>query len=317
MAMATAARRSSVRGDETDQQLLERFVHEGEQRAFTALVRRHGSVVLAVCRQVLRHEQDAEDATQGTFLVLARKANRVSWQPSVRSWLCAVAYRLALNARTPVHETTSGTGDEWEPLEVSAHPIPLAQIEEREIREIVNEELRRLPKTYRDPVVLCYLEGKTNREAARLLGWPQGSMARRLARARQLLRERLIQRGLIITVILLAAAWMSGTFDSKRPPAHGAGMETTLFRLTGYERSRDAQPTAVLEVAKRAGADAQALERHDPGAGRSAWRTHSEEMRRAAVALAEAVEQNDDPATVLAARRLHTTCVSCHKAFRR
>jgi RNA polymerase sigma-70 factor (ECF subfamily) len=222
---------------------------------------------------------------------------------------------LALNARTPGRETRSGTTDEWEPLEVIAHPIPLAEIEEREIREIVNEELRRLPRTYRDPVVLCYLEGKTNREAARLLGWPQGSMARRLARARELLRERLIERGLIITVIMLAAAWMSGTYESKRPLAHGAGMEHTLLRLS--EPRSDEQPTAVLAVAKRAVSDAEGLHQHDPGAGRSAWRIYAEETRRAGLALVEAVEQNDDPATVLAARRLNASCVRCHKAFRR
>jgi RNA polymerase sigma-70 factor (ECF subfamily) len=311
--MATATARRAAIGDEvTDKQLLERFIKSGEQRAFTALVRRHGSVVLAVCRQVLRHEQDAEDASQGTFLVLARKADRVSWQPSVRNWLCAVAYRLAMNARTP--STASGDESEW--TLAASHPIPLADVEEREIREIINEELRRLPRTYRDPVVLCYLEGKTNREAARLLGWPQGSMARRLARARELLRERLSQRGLIITVIVLALAWIGCVSGGKQLPAHGTNTESTLLALTQEEQQSGLDRTTVLAVAKQAGLDAVALERHDPGAGQSAWRTYLEQMRRSTLALAEAVERNDDPAAVLAARRLHASCVSCHKAFR-
>src|SRR5262249_38240952 len=154
MAMAPAARRQSLGAELTDRQLLERFVQDGEQPAFTALVRRHGSVVLAVCRQVLRHDQDAEDVSQGTFLVLARKANRVAWQPSVRSWLCAVAYRLALNARGPSRKTASSD----DTMCISSHPIPVAQVEDREIREIIYEELRCLPETYREPVVLCYLE---------------------------------------------------------------------------------------------------------------------------------------------------------------
>lgn len=331
MATAPAARRQSIGTDPTDRQLLERFVHDGEQRAFTALVRRHGSVVLAVCRQVLRHDQDAEDVSQGTFLVLARKAGRVAWQPSVRNWLCAVAYRLALNARAP-RETASSIADS-DTLLASSHPIPVAEVEEREIREIIHEELRRLPETYREPIILCYLEGKTNREAARLLGWPHGSMARRLARARRLLRDRLIQRGLIITAVLIALAWLGWLSvadrnrdgnttavaqlmsEFKQPRVGGIDSETTIRRLA--EGNRQIEPAALREVANHAAEVGTALQSRELGSRGSAWRGYAEEMRRSAVALAEAAEQKDDPGVVLAARRLSASCVSCHKAFRR
>jgi RNA polymerase sigma factor (sigma-70 family) len=188
--------------DPSDVQLLERFARNRDETAFAALVERHGPMVLGVCRRVLRHEQDAEDAFQATFLVLARKAGAAGWRDSLGSWLYTVAYRLALRARAAaarrqLHErkaarmtrTASGSADE-----------------PGDLRPVLDEELSRLPEKYRAPLVLCYLQDKTQAEAARALGWPVGSMSMRLARGRELLRRRLERRGVRLATGALVAA---------------------------------------------------------------------------------------------------------------
>ena len=174
----------------SDRQLLERFVRRRDQPAFAALLRRHGPMVLGVCRRVLRHEQDAEDAFQATFLVLAKKAHGLRRPERLANWLYGVAYRTAQHARG---RETRRCQHEREAASMSAakdEPETFGQ----ELRRLLEEELHRLPEKYRAPLVLCYLEGKTNEEAARLLGWPVGSMSFRLARGRELLRERLTGR---------------------------------------------------------------------------------------------------------------------------
>jgi RNA polymerase sigma factor (sigma-70 family) len=174
----------------TDGELLERFVHRREEAAFAALVQRHGPMVLSVCRRVLRHNHDAEDAFQATFLVLTKKAHRLHRPELLANWLYGVAYRTALHARQRADRRRERE------KEAAAMSVPTddPEIESRELRRILDEELQSLPEKYRAPLVLCYLEGKTNGEAARLLGWPSGSMSHRLARGRELLRERLQPR---------------------------------------------------------------------------------------------------------------------------
>src|SRR5262249_32295846 len=141
--------------------LLERFVEQRDQGAFAALVERHGPQIFGLCRRVLQHQQDAEDAFQATFLVLARKAGSLSKRESVGSWLYAVAYRIARQAkarraRLPVNEST--------PLDVSVvDGVP--QLLWRDLRPILDEEVSRLPPKYREPFLLCYFEEKTNEEA--------------------------------------------------------------------------------------------------------------------------------------------------------
>lgn len=174
----------------SDRELLERFVQRREQAAFTALVRRHGPMVLSVCRRVLSNIHDAEDAFQATFLVLAEKADRLRRPELLANWLYGVAYRTALHAR---QRAARRKKLEREAATVST-PISDQEIESRELRRVLDEELHRLPEKYRAPLVLCYLEGKTNEEAARLLGWPAGSMSYRLSRGRELLRGRLEAR---------------------------------------------------------------------------------------------------------------------------
>jgi RNA polymerase sigma factor (sigma-70 family) len=180
-------------GGDGDAELLRRFVAAGEEAAFAGLVRRHGAMVLGVCRRVLADSHEAEDAFQATFLVLARRASAVRNQDSVASWLYGVAYRVARKARAAQrHYVEPGTAEPVAPAD------PVAEAAWRELRPVIDEELSRLPEKYRAPVVLCYLEGKTNEEAARLLGWTKGTVSGRLARARDLLRPRLARRGLAL-----------------------------------------------------------------------------------------------------------------------
>jgi RNA polymerase sigma factor (sigma-70 family) len=184
----------------TDRELLERFTAGHEEPVFEALVERHGPLVLAVCRRVLQHEQDAEDAFQATFLVLARKAGSIRKHASVGSWLFGVAYRLALKARAGASRRHAR--ERRFAVMSPTQSQPRESLED--IRPILDEELHRLPEKYRAPLVLCYLEGKTHVEAARTLGWPSGSMTKRLQRAREMLRVRLSRRGLALSGGLLA-----------------------------------------------------------------------------------------------------------------
>jgi RNA polymerase sigma factor (sigma-70 family) len=187
--------------DPGDGRLLERFAHGRDEAAFAELVRRHGPLVLGVCRRVLHHEQDAEDAFQATFLVLARRAAALDRRGSVAGWLYVVAYRLALRARAAaarrrLHERQVA-------LMSPAADAPQAWLD---LRPLLDEELSRLPEKYRLPLLLCDLEEKTNLQAARELGWPPGSMSKRLARGRELLRRRLARRGVTLAGAGLAAA---------------------------------------------------------------------------------------------------------------
>jgi RNA polymerase sigma factor (sigma-70 family) len=186
--------------DQTDRELLQRFAARRDEAAFAALVERHAGLVWGVCRRLLRHEQDAEDAFQAAFLVLAKKAGGIPWRDDVGNWLYAVALRVARRAqaralRRRVLEQ-----------EAAAMPAPAAPDDagRAELAAMVDEEVGRLPEKYRRPVVLCCLQGKTYGEAARLLGWPEGTVSGRLARARELLQRRLARRGLAVPVAALA-----------------------------------------------------------------------------------------------------------------
>ncbi len=184
----------------SDAQLLDCFVRRREEAAFAALVRRHGSMVLGVCRRVLRHSHDAEDAFQATFLVLANKAQRLKNPALLANWLYGVAYRTALHAR---NRSARRSRREREAAAMSASSSD-SDSSAHELSHILDEELSHLPEKYRAPLVLCYLQGKTNEEAARLLGWPTGSMSHRLARGRELLRERLQPRLATLSSLLPA-----------------------------------------------------------------------------------------------------------------
>jgi RNA polymerase sigma factor (sigma-70 family) len=187
-------------GGLTDGELLGRLA-DGPARddaagpAFTALVDRHGPMVLRVCRSILRDEHDAQDAFQATFLVLVRRADAVRRQESAGSWLHGVALRVAAHARAGMarrrrHERCAGE------LAVTADRSGAEGVSP-ELAAILHEELGRLPERYRAALVLCYLEGQTCEAAARRLGWPVGTVKSRLARGRERLRGRLIRRGVV------------------------------------------------------------------------------------------------------------------------
>jgi RNA polymerase sigma factor (sigma-70 family) len=207
-------------GQPPDAQLLQRFVTNHEEAAFARLVRRHGPLVLGVCRRVLHNLHDAEDAFQATFLILARRASSIHKQESLGSWLHGVAYRVALKARTRAvhrkqHELQDASG---------LVAAPLADVKGSELVEALDEELQHLPERLKAPLVLCYLEGRTRDEAAAQLGWSVSTLRRRLEQGRDLLRSRLVHRGLTLPAALLTA----GMTASAETPAPVALVATTI-----------------------------------------------------------------------------------------
>src|SRR4051812_32658407 len=186
-----------------DDQLLARFFQEREDAAFAVIVERYGPLVYGVCRRILPDSNDAEDAFQATFLVLVRKGGTLRDPGRVANWLFGVAYRTARKLRAKAAQRTKS--------ERQAGEMPtksdLAEMTYEELQAILDEEISQLPEKYSLPLVLCYLEGKTNAQAAAQLGWPEGSMSRRLSRARDLLRSRLAKRGLAMSVALIAAVF--------------------------------------------------------------------------------------------------------------
>jgi RNA polymerase sigma factor (sigma-70 family) len=182
-----------------DGELLDCFVTAHDERAFAALLQRYSSLVYGVCARLLQNSHDAEDAFQATFLVLARKAASLDGQGPLGNWLYTVAFRTATKARAAKAKRRSH--------ERHAQETPMAYptngSEWEELRPVLDEELHRLPKKYRSVLILCYFEGKTHQEAARQLGWPSGSLSRRMQRARELLRHRLTVRGITLSSFLL------------------------------------------------------------------------------------------------------------------
>jgi RNA polymerase sigma factor (sigma-70 family) len=175
--------------DPTDAALLDHYIARRDSVAFEALVRRHGPMVLGVCRRFLRCPQDAEDAFQTVFLVLIRKAACVKPRERLAGWLYGVARHAALKTREASFRRRAREKQ-------MAHMPEPATAEESccfDPDRLLDQELGRLPEKYRLPIILCHLEGRTRKEAARQLGWPEGTVAGRLARARSLLARRLTQ----------------------------------------------------------------------------------------------------------------------------
>ncbi len=215
--MRTVERVRSMR-NQSDGALLQRFVAANDEAAFEVLVQRHGPMVHGVCRRVLVDSHDAEDAFQATFLVLARRAGTIRTPHAIGAWLHAVAWQVATRARKArglrnrVQVLT-----EFDVGQTAAREG--ADAEWRELRPVLDEELGRLPEKYRAPVVLCYLEDRSNAEAAEQLGWPVGTVKGRLARARSLLQNRLARRGVALGAGLLATAAASRAALAAAVPA--------------------------------------------------------------------------------------------------
>jgi RNA polymerase sigma factor (sigma-70 family) len=189
----------------TDGELLARFVNgktDSAELAFSALVERHASKVLRICRAVVRNEHDAEDAFQATFLVLATKAGKLRARESLGPWLFAVARRVAAGARA---SALGRVAREQRAARDRAERLIPAEVGDDDM-SVLYEEIDSLPERYRLPLLLCDLQSQSHQEAARRLGWPVGTVKSRQARGRQRLRDRLTRRGLSGTLGLLGAA---------------------------------------------------------------------------------------------------------------
>ena len=186
--------------DRTDGELLDRFLAQHEDAAFAALVRRHGPMVLAVGRRILGDAHAAEDVFQATFLVLIRRARSIWKRKPLAGWLYAVARRIALRVRAQAAAQRI--------LERRSQPMlvsqPLDELTWQELRGVLDEEIGALPEKYRATVVLCHLEGLSLERAAQQLGWSKSSLAKRLTKARSLLRGRLVRRGITLSAGALA-----------------------------------------------------------------------------------------------------------------
>jgi RNA polymerase sigma factor (sigma-70 family) len=207
-----AALRQDVAGL-TDGELLEAYLRRGDHAAFEGLVRRHGAMVLGVCRRVLRNDADAEDAFQATFLVLVKKAGSIRSPSAISNWLYGVAHTTALRAKAMNRKRQT--------REREAGSIPRHQACEevwRAVQSLLDAEMASLPDKYRIPIVLCDLESSTIKEAARHLGWPQGTVATRLARGRALLAKRLAKHGLVVSAGTLITALSHGVAKGGVPP---------------------------------------------------------------------------------------------------
>jgi RNA polymerase sigma factor (sigma-70 family) len=188
----------------TDADLLDQFHRRGSDAAFAALVRRHGPLVYDVCRRMLPHPQDAEDAFQATFLVLAAKGGALARPAALGPWLYGVAHCTARRARRGLARRRAHE-QPWDPRALPEVPVDAAG-PDPDLRPLLDEELAGLPEKYRAPLVLCYLLGQTKAEAALHLGWPEGTVAGWMARGKALLGARLRRRGLAPAVAGLATA---------------------------------------------------------------------------------------------------------------
>jgi RNA polymerase sigma factor (sigma-70 family) len=212
----------------TDGQLLESFLALGDETAFEALLRRHGPMVLAVCRRILHNHHDAEDAFQATFLVLAHKAATVVPRAMVANWLYGVARQTALKARA---KNSRRRIRESQVDQMPEPAISPGQNSGHELRALLDCELPRLPDKYRVPIVLCDLEGQSHKEAARQLGWPVGTLSGRLSRARAMLAKRLARHGLHLSAGALAVLLTEKAASASVPPALMAKTAKTAILL--------------------------------------------------------------------------------------
>jgi RNA polymerase sigma factor (sigma-70 family) len=205
-------------GEISDAELLTRFSSNRDEAAFELLLWRHAAMVLRLCRDVTRDEHAAEDAFQAVFLALACKSGSIRSQKSLGAWLYQTAYRIAVRARSRTLASRIPVDRNQDLSKLAARVEPGDELMLRELRSLMHEEVARLPAKYRCPVILCYFEGLAHEDAARRLGWPKGTVAGRLARAREMLRKRLLRRDVALPAALSAMA-ATTTFTSANPPA--------------------------------------------------------------------------------------------------
>lgn len=221
----------------SDVELIERFRESRDEGVFQAILDRHGPMVFQVCRRVLSSQPDIEDAFQATFLILIRRGHTIRRRASLGSWLHGVAHRTSLKLRAQSdrrrRETPPRCG---EPVDVND------DMSWRELRGILDEELQRLPEASRGALILCYLEGKTQDEAARQLSLSKSTLRRRLDRARDLLGKRLTRRGVALSAVLA----MRLVSDSAHGSSLGRQLLTRTVESANHVATKSHAPTNVL-----------------------------------------------------------------------
>lgn len=231
--------------EEADADLLSRFTGQHDQAAFAALLRRHGPMVLNVCRRLLRQSEDAEDVFQAVFLLLARKAASIRKREAAGSWLYGVAYRLASKLRTrrlrrQKHERQAG-------LRKCSENEPEIKAAWQQVQATLDEALWRLPEKYRTSLILCYLEGMSHEEAARQLGCPVATLRSRLLRGREKLRAALARRGLDLSMSGFAALLAANAAEGTLPATLG---QTTLRAAGRFAAGQPANQIVSVAVAR-------------------------------------------------------------------
>jgi len=239
--------------EQSDEQLLYAFTSRRDDSAFAALVRRYGPMVLNVCRRVLGHEQDAEDAFQATFLVLARNAAAPRNKTSLASFLYGIAYRTALKAKRSAarrrkHEGRRAGSRQRPEVGALTRPRspadPADELSWREVRMLLDEEVARLPEIYRSVFILCSLEGLSREESARRLGLKEGTVSSRLTTARKRLAQRMARRGVELTAVLAAT-----TLAVSPASALPMGLMATTVKSVLNEKSLGAVSANVAALA--------------------------------------------------------------------
>jgi RNA polymerase sigma factor (sigma-70 family) len=269
--------------------------------AFTALVDRHGAMVWGVCHRVLGNVHEAEDAFQATFLILVRKAGSVRVDGSLGRWLYGVAHRVARRARAEAQRRASGIGQ----APSTSTDNPAEEVETRDLRNAMGEEVDRLPAKFRSPVELCHLQGMTYDQAARQLNWPVATVKSRLTRGRLRLRERLARRGLAPGAIAAGLATaLAG--EARAALSHDLLLSTARAACAGATGQFPAAVTDLTEgvlkmmmwkklklaavgIAAAAGLSAQALSQQSPNSGKLV-------ARPAQTAVQPAEKQNEKQA---------------------
>jgi RNA polymerase sigma factor (sigma-70 family) len=228
----------------SDGELLERYRTGREEAAFALLLQRHGPLVLGVCRRLLGNVPDAEDAFQATFLALVRQAGSIRNSASLGAWLHGVARRIALKARARAGQRRTHESERRSPA--MTNPDPGAEMTWEELRTVIDEEVGRLPEECRAAVVACLLEGRTQEQAARELGWPKSTLAGRLDRGRDLLRQGLTRRG-----ITLSAAGLAALLGGKGAVAMPATLFLSTVRAAASPAEASPKVAALAEGAGR------------------------------------------------------------------
>lgn len=237
----------AAHAQESDSVLLDRFAQARDEAAFSTLVMRHGPMVLSACRRVLGDHQAAEDAFQATFLVLAKKAATLPQQETLAGWLYGVARRAAMKTRSVARlPTTALTEDALPP---APGRDPLSELSGREVLVILDEEINRLPTTYRMVVVLCCLEGLTIDEVVRRLHSTPGAVRGRLERGRERLHARLAARGLMPASVLAIAVMAQATYASTLGLQHLAVRSSCQF-LTNAGKAAGTVPAIPRLIAE-------------------------------------------------------------------